>query len=261
MTRPVVLSVAGSDPSGGAGLQADLKVAAAYGVHGAAVPTLLTVQDSRGVREVVSLEAGVFRRSLDVVLADLRPRAVKIGALASAEVIASLAAALAATDAPVILDTIVASSSGAPFLDEAALSVFARELVPRAVLLTPNLVEARLLLGAQEDDASALADASFRRFGVPTLVKGGHAEGDRSIDVLVDGEGEARFDAPRFDGPSPHGTGCALSMAIACELALGGPLREAIRDAKSYVSRAIARAERLGEGAPFLDFQASDERG
>jgi hydroxymethylpyrimidine/phosphomethylpyrimidine kinase len=263
--RPVVLAVAGSDPSGGAGLQLDMQVAAAHGAHGAAVPTLLTVQDSRGVREVMPLEPGFFRRSLDAVIADLRPRAIKVGALGSVEVIRELAAALEESNAPMVLDTIVSSSSGSPFLNGDALEVFRRELVPCATLLTPNLSEARRLINLGEaetrtdrlprpvdlGETKRLAHACFERFGVATLVKGGHAEGD-AVDVLVDGEGEHPFSAPRTPGPSPHGTGCALSTAIACELARGASLHEAVAGAKAFVTRAIAEAFRAGQGAPFL---------
>lgn len=260
MRRPVVLSVAGSDPSGGAGLQADLQVAAMHGVHGAAVPTLLTVQSSTGVREVTPLEPGFFRRSLEAVLTDMRPRAIKVGALASAEVIHALAATLASSGAAVVLDTVIASSSGALFQGREALDAFRRELAPRAALLTPNLVEARLLAESDAADPLALAEACVRRFGVPTLVKGGHAEGE-AIDVLGCADGSEHFAGARRPGPSPHGTGCALSMAIACRLALGAPLIEAIREAKIYVTRAIAGAHPVGHGAPFLDFAASVREG
>jgi hydroxymethylpyrimidine/phosphomethylpyrimidine kinase len=260
VNRPVVLSVAGSDPSGGAGLQADMQVAAALGVHGAAVPTLLTVQDSRGVREVAPLDAGFFRRSVDAVIADLRPAAIKIGALGSAAIIFELAAALEASSAPVVLDTIVASSSGAAFLGDEEIAAFRGAIIPRATLLTPNLLEARLLLGTGAPDPGTLARASFLRFGAPTLVKGGHAEGVAE-DVLAHGEGEERFASPRVEGPSPHGTGCALSMAIACRLALGASLVEAISEAKAYVTRAIARASHLGAGAPSLDLAGGGSNG
>jgi hydroxymethylpyrimidine/phosphomethylpyrimidine kinase len=259
VTRPVVLSVAGSDPSGGAGLQADVQVAAAFGVHGAAVPTLLTVQDSRGVHEVAPLEPAFFRRSVDAILRDLRPRAIKVGALGSAEMIDELARALEVTGAPVVLDTIVRSSSGAGFLDDAALDTFCRELIPRASLLTPNLHEARRLLGEDATSVDALARECFARFGVPTLVKGGHAEG-LAEDVLVDRDGEQRLPSPRIEGPSPHGTGCALSMAIACELARGANLRDATREAKVFVTAAIVAAFRAGEGAPFPNFGGGHSR-
>jgi hydroxymethylpyrimidine/phosphomethylpyrimidine kinase len=251
VTRPVVLSVAGSDPSGGAGLQADMQVAAALGVHGAAVPTLLTVQDSRGVYEVAPLDSGFFRRSIDAVLADLKPRAIKIGALGSVEVIRELAEAIEASEAPVVLDPIVASSSGKGFLHDEALDVLTRTLVPHATLLTPNLDEAARLLGRAVASPLDAAHECFRRFAVATLVKGGHAEG-LAEDVLVDGEGEFRLPNARIEGESPHGTGCALSMAIACELAQGTSLRDAAERAKKFVTRAIERAFEPGSGAPFL---------
>lgn len=257
MSAPVsVLSVAGSDPSGGAGIQADMKVAALLGVHGAAVPSLLTVQDSRKVHSSHPVEPALFREMLDAVLADLDLSAVKIGAISGEESARVLVESLAEMRAPIVLDPILKSSSGREFLDAGALCLLERELFPKLALLTPNLVEARALYarGDASDNvlgAERVGRGLFERYGVPILIKGGHAEGD-PVDLLIDAEGETRFAGERIEGDSPHGTGCALSMAVASGLAQGRLLRDAIGAAKAFVRGAIEGAFLPGNGAPFL---------
>lgn len=257
MSAPVsVLSVAGSDPSGGAGIQADMKVAALLGVHGAAVPSLLTVQDSSAVHQSVPIEAELFRAMLDAVLEDLDLSAVKIGAISGVESARVLAECLCELRVPIVFDPILKSSSGREFLGEEALRLLEGALFPRLALLTPNLVEARALYargdaGDETLSAERVGRGLYERYGVPILVKGGHAEGD-PVDLLFDAEGEARFVGERIEGDSPHGTGCALSMAVASGLAQGRSLREAIGAAKAFVRDAIEHAFRPGSGAPFL---------
>lgn len=260
-TPPSVLSVAGSDPSGGAGIQADMKVAALLGVHGAAVPSLLTVQDSRRVHSSHPVDPALFREMLSALLLDLNLSSVKIGALRGIENVETLIELLSEYEAarahplPIVLDPIFRSSSGSPFLDEAELRALEERLFPRLALLTPNLIEARALLGDESATQEEAAHGLYARYGAPVLVKGGHAEG-APIDLLVDGEGMTLFQGERIEGDAPRGTGCALSMAIASKLAKGSTLRVAIERSKDFVARAIKGAFRPGGGVSFLNLRS-----
>jgi hydroxymethylpyrimidine/phosphomethylpyrimidine kinase len=248
---PVALTIAGSDPTGGAGLQADLLTFAALGVHGASVVAALTVQTTSGVSAVEPVAASLVRAQIEAVLGDLPVRAVKTGLLAGAAVVESVADALEAhPDLPLIVDPVLAAGGGELLMSPEGEEAFVRRLLPLATLLTPNLPEARHLAGVPSgrDDASRLAARILARGARAVLIKGGHAEGAVVVDLFHDGVKEREYRRPRLDVGPLHGTGCALSAAIAALLALGRPLPEAIETARDYVQAAIAAARRIGKG-------------
>ncbi|MCO5144764.1 MAG: bifunctional hydroxymethylpyrimidine kinase/phosphomethylpyrimidine kinase [Aquamicrobium sp.] len=249
-----VLSIAGSDPSGGAGIQADLKAFSARGVYGMAVLTALTAQNTRGVSGVHLVPAEFVARQIEAVFADVRVDAVKIGMIATAEIAEAVADALAAhRDVPVVLDPVMVAKGGAALLDPAAVDALTRRLLPLASVLTPNLPEAAALLGvpvaASRAEMAAQA-AKLRALGAgAVLVKGGHLDGDDSPDVLATAGEPLWLEGRRLTTRNTHGTGCTLSSTLAAELAKGSPLPEAVCAAKAYVAEAIANAERLTVGS------------
>jgi hydroxymethylpyrimidine/phosphomethylpyrimidine kinase len=252
---PVALTIAGSDSSGGAGIQADLKTFAALGVYGASAITALTAQNTQGVDAVLVVPPDFVARQIRVVARDLDLRAVKIGMLATAEIIEAVAEQLKALEGtPVVLDPVMVAASGDVLLDEDAIETFRSVLVPRATVVTPNLPEAAKLLdqgeAKNERDMRAQAEALRALGAQAVLIKGGHADGPEAVDILVDGEGELRLTAPRVATENTHGTGCTLSSAVAAELAKGASLREAVTRAKAYVTAALQRADelRIGKG-------------
>jgi hydroxymethylpyrimidine/phosphomethylpyrimidine kinase len=249
--RPSALTIAGLDPSGGAGLAADLRTFDRLGVHGAAVATLWTVQGSGGVRAVFPLAVEEVTAQLDEVLGDLALGAAKTGALGRAEVVEAVALRFAGPGRPaLVVDPVLVPTAGQPLADDACAAAIARALLPVATLVTPNRVELARLSGRAvesdgevEDACRALVDLGARA----VLAKGGHGSGERAVDVLFDGDRFERFDGPRARTAGPlHGAGCALSAAIAARLALGDPLAPAVRRAKAHVADAIARARPLG---------------
>jgi hydroxymethylpyrimidine/phosphomethylpyrimidine kinase len=253
--RPVALTIAGSDPSGGAGLQADLAVLAAFGVHGTSVATALTVQDTRGVRAVAPVAADVVRAQLDAVLGDFDVRAAKTGMLHRAEVVIAVAERMAGV--ALVVDPVAAASDGTALLDADGIDAVRRLLVPIATVVTPNLREAELLVGRPVRDAAemrAAARALVERGARSALVKGGHLADD-AVDVFYDGREFRELTASRIGGGAVHGTGCALSAAITAELAAGRELTDAITEAKRFVTRAIAGATPIGRGARILDLR------
>jgi hydroxymethylpyrimidine/phosphomethylpyrimidine kinase len=247
------LSVAGSDPSGGAGIQADLKTFAARGVYGMAAITALTAQNTRGVSGAHPVPPGFVMDQIVTVLADVRVDAVKIGMVATAEIAMAVADALAGCAAPVVLDPVMRDKGGAPLLAPEAAAVVRDRLVPLAAIVTPNLPEAAALLGATEartradmaDQAAALLALGPRA----VLLKGGHLDGADSPDLLATAEGAVWLEAPRTPTRNTHGTGCTLSAALAAELAKGAALADAARAAKAYVAAAIAASDRLSVGS------------
>ncbi len=247
----VALTIAGSDPSGGAGIQADLKTFTAFGVYGASVLTALTVQDTRGVRAVVEIAPALVMEQLDAVVDDLAPAASKTGMLPSAEVIEVLVARLRTRPLPrLVVDPVMQSTSGVTLMASSALGAL-RELLPLAALVTPNLREAEILTGCRVSDAAGMAEAARRLVGLgarAALVTGGHLPGD-AIDVLYHGKRIVELRAPRVDIAETHGTGCALSAAIASGLALGRDLEAAVRTAKHWLTRALESAAPVGHGA------------
>lgn len=261
----IALTIAGSDSSGGAGIQADLKTFSALGVYGASAITALTAQNTQGVEAVLVVPPDFVARQIKVVARDLEIDAVKIGMLATSEVIEAVAGALevALPGVPVVLDPVMVAASGDVLLDEDAIETLRKVLLPRATLITPNLPEAAKLLGVDEtrgeSEMAAQAQALKALGAKAVLVKGGHAEGSEAVDLLLDGEGELRLSAPRVATSNTHGTGCTLSSAIAAELAKGASLREAVAAAKAYVTAAIGAADALaiGEGrGPVHHFHA-----
>ncbi|MCX7556832.1 bifunctional hydroxymethylpyrimidine kinase/phosphomethylpyrimidine kinase [Xanthomonadaceae bacterium JHOS43] len=248
---PSVLTIAGSDSGGGAGIQADLKTFAAFGVHGLSAIAALTAQNTRGVTAVHVPPVAFLREQIDVLFADFRIESVKLGMLANAEVIEVVADALAAhAPAHVVIDPVMVSTSGARLLDEDALDALHGRLFPLATLLTPNLHEAELLLGERIPDGEAMAAAArnlHEQSGAAVLMKGGHLPGTEVIDMLFDGEQHIRFCHPRLD-VNGHGTGCTLSAAIAAKFAQGWDLEAACRDAADYVFGALRHALRPGTG-------------
>jgi hydroxymethylpyrimidine/phosphomethylpyrimidine kinase len=250
MAFPVALTIAGSDTIGGAGIQADLKTFAALGVYGTTAITALTAQNTKGVSAINEAPADFVKRQIDAVMSDLPVAAVKIGMTASQPIIEVIAERLAHWQAKnVVLDPVMIATSGDRLLADGAIEAMRTTLMPRATLVTPNLPEAAALLDEQvartEDD---IADQGRRilKFGVPAvLIKGGHGEGPESVDYLITADRVARFAAVRVNTKNVHGTGCTLSSAIAAGLAKGEGLEAAVRQAKDYVSAAIANADRL----------------
>jgi hydroxymethylpyrimidine/phosphomethylpyrimidine kinase len=250
--------VAGSDPSGGAGLQADLKVFHRHGVYGAAAATLLTVQDSRGVQAVHLVPPPVVEAQVRAVLDDFPVEVVKTGALGSLAIAQALVAALGARRPRLVIDPVMVSTSGKPLLAAADALAVADLLFPRAALVTPNLDEAALLLGWRPDRDSFChaAQGLSRRYGCPFLLKGGHLEGD-PLDVLSDGSVEEAFASVRIATRYTHGTGCVLASSLAANLALGHDLTDSVKRSRAFLARALAGAPGLGAGHGPMDLLAS----
>jgi hydroxymethylpyrimidine/phosphomethylpyrimidine kinase len=250
---PIALTIAGSDSSGGAGIQADLKSFAALGVYGASVITALTAQNTRGVAAIHDPPPEFIAAQLDAVFADLRIDAVKIGMLSRAGAIDAVAAGLARHNADnIVLDPVMVATSGSHLLAPDAVQALRSKLIPRALLVTPNLPEAAALTGAglarDEQDMERQARAILALGARHVLIKGGHADGDESVDLLIGQGGVTRFAATRVLTKNTHGSGCTLSSAIAAGLAKGMSLTDAVREAKTYVTAAIAAADRLDIG-------------
>jgi hydroxymethylpyrimidine/phosphomethylpyrimidine kinase len=254
-TRPAVLTVAGSDSSGGAGIQADLKTMLALGVHGMSVISAVTAQNSLGVQGCWELPPEAVSAQLSSVLTDIGVQAVKTGMLASARVVAVVADALGPVAAPVVVDPVAASSRGDRLLDDGGLAAVIRALLPLATVVTPNLDEAELLTGIRaRDEAGMLAAARAIKALGPrwVLVTGGHLPGD-PVDLLYDGERAVRFSSGRLANPHTHGTGCTLAAAIASLLALGADVPEAVTGAREYLTGAISGGFPLGTGTGPVD--------
>jgi hydroxymethylpyrimidine/phosphomethylpyrimidine kinase len=248
----IALTIAGSDPSGGAGVQADLKSFYAHGVYGMAALALLTVQNTRGVFGSQLVTPDVLADQIRVIFEDAPPHAVKTGALggpAQVEAVAEVLSQLSERR-PLVVDPVCVSKSGASLLDEAGRQAMLKRLVPLATLVTPNLEEAAWLLGRSVRTEAEIADAGRAFVGLgaaAALIKGGHREGD-AIDVLCTAEGIIALHAPRIVTRNTHGVGCSLSAAITARLARGEALVEACRLAKRWISDAIATAPNLGSG-------------
>lgn len=244
----MVLSIAGSDPSGGAGLQADLRTFAALGVYGCAAPAALTAQNARGVRDVMTVPAEFLRWQLDAVFDGARVDAVKIGMLGNAANVEVVAEVLAARNPRVIvLDPVLRSTSGARLLEEGALDALRRRLVPLAMVITPNAPEAGALLGRAAPrtvaESREAAEALVALGARAALVTGGHLDDpNEAVDVLHDGGGLHEFRLPRVSGGGAHGTGCVLSSALAARLAHGRALVEACADAQRFVAEVLGQA-------------------
>ncbi|GAC57012.1 phosphomethylpyrimidine kinase [Gordonia hirsuta DSM 44140 = NBRC 16056] len=252
-----VLTVAGSDSGGGAGIQADLRTFALLGVHGCVAVTAVTVQNSVGVSDVQEIAPPIVAAQIDSVTSDIGVQAVKTGMLASAPIIHAVAAAFDAAGIggdglPLVVDPVCASMHGDALLAADARSTLVEVLFPRATLVTPNLDEVRLLTGIDVVDevTQQAAARELHRLGARwALIKGGHLRtSDRSPDLLYDGKQFHRFDGPRMDTPHDHGAGDTLAAAAAAALAHGHSLPEAVAFAKEWVTRALAAAYPLGAG-------------
>jgi hydroxymethylpyrimidine/phosphomethylpyrimidine kinase len=266
-----LLTIAGSDSGGGAGIQADLKTFAAHGAYGMSAVTAITAQSTLGVTAVHEVPPAVVAAQIDAVFGDLGVDGVKIGMLSSAPIVAAVADRLAAHRAgragdrgrpPLVLDPVMVAKSGDPLLAGDAVAALVERLLPLATVVTPNLPEARRLTGlagederAREAMARALAAAGARGgdAGPAVLLKGGHAAGAEVVDLLWDGERLHRFAAPRIATASDHGTGCTLSSALAVQLAAGRPLADAAARAIGYLRGALAAAFPLGAGRGPVD--------
>jgi hydroxymethylpyrimidine/phosphomethylpyrimidine kinase len=249
----VAVTIAGSDSSGGAGIEADLKTFAALGVYGAAVITALTAQNTKGVFAIHDVPADFIAAQINAVFTDLDVGAVKIGMLGTASAIEVVAAALDRyRPRSVVLDPVLVASSGERLLREDAIGRM-RALISRVRVVTPNLPEAAALLGApparDENEMRAQAQKLLSLGAGAVLIKGGHGGGPESVDLLVEADHCLRLAAPRVATKNTHGSGCTFASAIAAGLAKGLPLDEAARQAKAYVSAAIAAADRLGVGS------------
>jgi hydroxymethylpyrimidine/phosphomethylpyrimidine kinase len=269
------LTIAGSDPGGGAGIQADLKTFAAFGVYGASAITAITVQNTLGVEAVAPLTADLVTAQIEAIAGDLTIDATKIGMLATAAIVEAVAAAIAELDLPlVVLDPVLVSTSGERLLDDDGVQAMIGELIPRTRVVTPNVPEAEALSGRRISSADDARDAARRiraMGGSAVIITGGHGLGsgsgfsapgsgltdghatDEVIDLLFDGHAFHEFRAPRIDSRQTHGTGCTFASAVAAGLALGHNLADAAQRAQKYVGGAIARAPRLGHGRGPLD--------
>lgn len=247
---PVALTIAGSDPSGGAGIQADLKTFHQFGVYGATAVTLITVQNTVRVDRVECLASELVVEQIRAVIGDIPPGAAKTGALGNRAIVEAVAETAALFDFPLVVDPVMISKHGAALIADEARDAVRDGLLPRAALITPNLSEAAALTGIRVDDVSGMrraAEALCKMGARAALVKGGHLQGC-AIDVLFADGVCHEFTAPRIDTRHTHGTGCTYSAAITALLALGLPLMGAVERAKQFITRAIASSPGLGAG-------------
>jgi hydroxymethylpyrimidine/phosphomethylpyrimidine kinase len=251
---PIAVTLAGSDSGGGAGIQADLKTFSALGVYGASVITALTAQNTKGVTAIHDVPAEFVAAQMDAVFSDLDVSAVKIGMVSQRGVIETVAAGLARwRQSQVVLDPVMIATSGDKLLAPDAVEVLKRVLMPRALVVTPNLPEAAALLDAPIADSETAMRAQGERLlalgARAVLIKGGHGGGVESVDLLIEPTAFTRLAADRIATANTHGTGCTLSSAIAAGLAKGLSLAEAVRAAKTYVTDALAAANRIKIGS------------
>ncbi|BCL70819.1 Hydroxymethylpyrimidine/phosphomethylpyrimidine kinase [Vibrio nigripulchritudo SFn27] len=251
---PIVLTIAGSDSSGGAGIQADIKSISATGGYACSVITALTAQNTQGVSGIHSVPVEFVEQQLDSVFSDLNVIAVKVGMLNDAQIIKSVARRLRQYQPQyLVVDPVMVATSGDKLLEDSAVETLKQELIPLATLITPNLPEAAVLTGLDlpdnEDDMVAMTDALKATDALNILLKGGHLEtDDSSTDLLITSQKISRFSAKRHASKNTHGTGCTLSSAIASYLAQGQPLEQAVSMAKNYITKAIAHADELEVG-------------
>ncbi|CEK19215.1 phosphomethylpyrimidine kinase [Chthonomonas calidirosea] len=248
MPVPSALTIAGSDSGGGAGLQADLKTFERYGVYGMSAVTLITAQNRRHIKEVFLLPPDLVTAQIECAWEEVPPRAIKIGALGSRAIVEAVVRALRRPDLPpLVVDPVVVSSSGKRLLESDGLEVLITQLFPMATLITPNLLEAEVLLkrAIAADDEKQMQEAVYalKHLGPQAvLLKGGHGVGPEAVDLLFDGQTCHRLALPRLTGTTLHGSGCRLSAAIAARLALGDSLHAAVEGAKRYVFYQMEKA-------------------
>ena len=246
------LSIAGSDCSGGAGIQADLKTMTMNGVYAMSAITALTAQNTTGVTGIMEVPADFLRQQLDMIFTDIRPDAVKVGMVASSGLIEAIAERLRFYRAEnLVVDPVMVATSGARLIESDALSTLTRELLPMAAVITPNIPEGELLSGMKIENEEAMTAAAKKigdAYGCAVLLKGGHSVSDAN-DLLYAGGELTWFRGRRIDNPNTHGTGCTLSSAIAANLAKGFDLKTSVQRAKDYISGALAAMLDLGKGA------------
>ena len=248
---PRVLIIAGSDSSGGAGIQADIKTCAAFGAYAATAITAVTAQNTVGVQQVEFMPPELVRAQIRSVMSDIGADVVKIGMLGTKEIIEVVAEEIEPLDAFIILDPVAVATSGDALLQDDAMTALKETLLPLADLVTPNVPEAELLTGLKikdVDDLTPAGDALLKMNVYAALMKGGHLDGKSVVDVLVSEEGANIMSGPRIHSRHTHGTGCTLASAIAANMALGAPLEEAVMTAREFVYQAIKTAPKLGQG-------------
>ncbi len=255
MQRVAAATIAGSDPSGGAGLQTDLRVFTLLGVYAQGVITALTVQNSLGVKGWQPVEGKLVRAQIEALFEDLPPAAVKTGMLANAEIILAVAGALADKDVQLVVDPVMVAKGGARLLEEEALKALREKLLPLATVITPNIPEAEALVGERIEDPEKVLPKLKALGPEKVILKGGHLEGEDAVDLLYDGEDMVALKAPRVRGPVGHGTGCTFSAALTAGLAQGISFFEAAQIAKKFVTLSLKAASLspLGKGISPLD--------
>jgi hydroxymethylpyrimidine/phosphomethylpyrimidine kinase len=262
----IALTIAGSDSGGGAGIQADLKTFAALGVHGTSAVTCLTAQNPEGVFGIQPTTPRMVRNQLEAIVSILPPTAAKTGMLYSASIIRVVLQVL--QDHPklkLVVDPVMVATSGAKLLKPEAIRILCDQLIPRALVVTPNLDEAEILTGRKLKSLDAVREAARQihaTHGCAVLLKGGHlADRTHAIDILFDGRTETQLEAPYARGVTTHGTGCTYSAAIAAELAKGSPLLEAVETAKWFITQAIHTSQRIGRHTVLNTIQPPDVEG
>jgi hydroxymethylpyrimidine kinase/phosphomethylpyrimidine kinase/thiamine-phosphate diphosphorylase len=252
---PIAWSIAGSDPSGGAGVQADLRTFHALGAHGCTVVTTLTAQNTIGVERLLPVAVDMVEAQMQTLAKDLPPRVVKVGMLTTAGQVRAVAKFLAGTEAPAVCDPILASGTGRPVMDPPTQEAWINRLLPAAALVTPNRREAATLAAlprVAEDNLTEAARRILERGPASVLIKGGHGEGERSLDFWRDADHALWLDSPRREMGRVHGAGCVLSSAIAARLAARNDLGDALTVAKAFVNQGLRHARGMGRGAPAL---------
>ncbi|MBP5588084.1 MAG: bifunctional hydroxymethylpyrimidine kinase/phosphomethylpyrimidine kinase [Treponema sp.] len=247
----VAMTIAGSDSSGGAGIQADIKTMTANGVFAMSAITALTAQNTTGVQGIMGVPADFLKQQIDSCITDIRPDSVKIGMVAQSEIIKTIAERLRFYEIKnIVVDPVMVATSGAKLIDDEAIGILKSELLPIATVCTPNIPEAEILSGMKiesADDMIKAAKTISEKFSCAVLCKGGHNLNDAN-DLLFENGNYKWFNGKRIDNPNTHGTGCTLSSAIAANLAKGSSLEEAVKKAKDYISGALAAMLDLGKG-------------
>ena len=249
-TLPIAWTIAGSDASAGAGIQADLKTMQAFGVYACTVPTALTAQNHTGVHHTLPVPPDFLRKQLDTLRSDFPPAALKTGMLGTTENAEILADFLEETQIPCICDPVLRSTSGATLLPLDALKILRERILPQTLLLTPNLQEAEILLECQNESPESMAAELLKRGVASVLIKGGHAGGDTSRDYWTDGEEAFWLSSPRIHTTATHGTGCILSAAITAGIARGDPLPTALIHAKTFLNQSLKKPLSTAPGHP-----------
>jgi hydroxymethylpyrimidine/phosphomethylpyrimidine kinase len=246
------LTIAGSDSGGGAGIQADLKTFEAFGIFGTSAITAITAQNTLGVTAIHDVPIEIVGAQIEAIASDLAPDAVKTGMLASVAIVETVAAAIEALDLPnLVVDPVMVAKSGHRLLADSAVLALTRELLPRALVVTPNVPEAEALAGIAIHTIHDMEAAArrIRALGPRWVVmKGGHLEGETIVNLVFDGRACDRLEVPRVPGPNTHGTGCTFASAIAAGLALGRDVRSAVREAQTFVAEAMRHGPELGRG-------------